>query len=223
MAKILVVEDEEDLASVVRDWLVRDNHTVEIVDDGEAALESLIIHKFDLVVLDLMLPKLNGLEICRRYRAKGGDAHILMLTAQSSLDDREAGLDIGADDYLPKPFELRELVARVRALLRRPFARVPEIVTLGDLEIDTRQARVTKSGIEVKLVPKELDLLLFLVRHSGQPFTAEALLERVWSSSATPLPETVRTHVKTLRKKIDTPGKPSVITHVPGFGYKLQL
>ncbi len=222
MAKILVVEDEEDLASVVRDWLVRDNHTVEVVDDGEAALEDLMMHKFDLVVLDLMLPKLNGLEICRRYRAKGGDAHILMLTAQSSLDDREAGLDIGADDYLPKPFELRELVARVRALLRRPSARVPETVTLGELVIDIRQARVTKCGAEVKLVPKELDLLLFLVRHPGQHFTAEALLERVWSSSATPLPETVRTHVKTLRKKIDTPGKPSVITHVPGFGYKLE-
>ena len=223
MAKILVVEDEEHVASVIKDWLVRERHVVEVIDDGEMALQILLLSRFDLVVLDLMLPGMPGMEVCRRYRASGGDAHILMLTAQSSLDAREAGLDIGADDYLSKPFELRELVARVRALLRRPAARVPDVLNVGNLEVDLRQAKVFRDGNEIKLVPKEFDLLVFLLRHPGQCFSAEALLERVWVSSSTALTETVRTHIKTLRKKIDSSGQPSVIQHIPGYGYKIEI
>lgn len=223
MAKILVVEDEEDVASVVREWLERDQHVVETVNNGEDALTSLRFSKYDLIILDLMLPRVHGMEICRNYRSSGGDAHVLMLTAQSSLDAREAGLDVGADDYLTKPFALRELVARVRALLRRPAARIAEVIEVGNLTVDPAQSKVFKEGIEVRLVPKEFDLLMFLVRHRGQCFTAESLLARVWPSSSTPLTETVRTHVKTLRKKLDSKGQPSVIMHIPGFGYKLGI
>jgi DNA-binding response OmpR family regulator len=194
-----------------------------VIEDGEKAIQCLLMSKFDLVVLDLMLPGMPGMEVCRRYRASGGDAHILMLTAQSSLDAREAGLDIGADDYLAKPFELRELVARVRALLRRPAARVPDILSVGNLVVDLRQAKVFRNDTEIKLVPKEFDLLVFLLRHPGQCFSAEALLERVWISSSTALTETVRTHIKTLRKKIDLAGHPSVVQHIPGYGYKIEI
>lgn len=222
MAKILIVEDEEDLASVINDWLDRDHHTVEIVDDGQTAMESLLVNKYDLVILDLILPRLHGLEVCRQYRTHGGDAHILMLTAQSSLDAKEMGLEVGADDYLPKPFELRELIARVRALLRRPCARVPDVQKAGDLLVDMRQSKVFKNGVEIRLVPKEFELLVFLIRHPGQYFTAEALLDRVWLSSATSQPETVRTHIKTLRKKIDSGNQQSNIQHVPGYGYKFE-
>lgn len=223
MAKILVVEDEEDLSSVITEWLVKDHHVVESVDDGAEALERLAVSKFDLIVLDLMLPGKNGMEVCRGYRARGGDAHVLMLTAQSSLDAKEAGLNAGADDYLAKPFELRELVARVRALLRRPSARIPDLVCIGDLTIDMRQAKVFRHGAEIRLVPKEFDLLAFLIRHHGQCFSAEALLERVWCSTSTPLTETVRTHVKTIRKKIDSTDRQSLIQHIPGYGYKFEL
>ncbi|PZM85157.1 MAG: DNA-binding response regulator [Candidatus Melainabacteria bacterium] len=223
MAKILVVEDEEDLSSVITEWLVRDHHVVESVDNGADALELLAVNKYDLIVLDLMLPELSGMEVCRRYRAKGGDAHVLMLTAQSSLDAKEAGLNAGADDYLSKPFELRELVARVRAMLRRPSARIPDLISVGELTIDLRQAKVFRHGAEIRLVPKEFDLLAFLIRHHGQCFSAEALLERVWCSSSTPLTETVRTHVKTIRKKIDSADRQSLIQHIPGYGYKFEL
>lgn len=223
MAKILVVEDEEDLSSVITEWLVKDHHVVESVDNGAAALDLLSVNKFDLIVLDLMLPGRTGMEVCSTYRARGGDAHVLMLTAQSSLDAKEAGLNVGADDYLAKPFELRELVARVRALLRRPSARIQDVISVGDLTIDMSQAKVFKQGKEVRLVPKEFDLLAFLIRHKGQCFSAEALLERVWCSSSTPLTETVRTHVKTIRKKLDSADGQSLIQHVPGYGYKFEL
>jgi DNA-binding response OmpR family regulator len=223
MAKILVVEDEEDLSSVITEWLVKDHHVVESVDNGAEALDLLAVNKYDLIVLDLMLPELSGMEVCRRYRAKGGDAHVLMLTAQSSLDAKEAGLNAGADDYLSKPFELRELVARVRAMLRRPSARIPDLISVGELTIDLRQAKVFRHGAEIRLVPKEFDLLAFLIRHHGQCFSAEALLERVWCSSSTPLTETVRTHVKTIRKKIDSADRQSLIQHIPGYGYKFEL
>lgn len=223
MAKILVVEDEEDLSSVISDWLVKHHHVVESTDDGADALDRLSVCKYDLIVLDLMLPGRGGMDVCRQYRSRGGDAHVLMLTAQSSLDAKEAGLNAGADDYLAKPFELRELVARVNALLRRPSARVPDLVSVGDLTIDLRQAKVFRHGAEIRLVPKEFDLLAFLIRHHGQCFSAEALLERVWCSSATPLTETVRTHIKTIRKKIDSSDRQSLIQHIPGYGYKFEI
>lgn len=222
MAKILVVEDEHDLSGPIRDWLTRENHLVEVVDNGAVALDYLRVNKYDLVVLDLMLPVLSGMEVCRQFRDRGGTTPILMLTARSAVDEKEAGLDAGADDYLTKPFHLKELAARVRALLRRPTPLTGNVYKLADLVVDTAGRTVTKQGQEVHLVPKEYSLLEFLVRHAGQVFSADALLERVWESDSNAMPDTVRTHIKTLRKKIDSPDLESIIQTVHGVGYKIE-
>ncbi len=218
MAKILVVEDEKDMADAIKDSLARLYHTVEVAYDGVQALHILQFAKFDLIVLDLMLPHVDGFEICRRYRASGGDAHILMLTAKSALDDKEKGLSIGADDYLCKPFELREFIARVNALLRRSQGRLPDLVNCHGWTVDLFTAKATKDDISLQLSPKEFDLLVFLMRHPGVSFTAEALLERIWSSSSMSSPEAVRTCIKTLRQKLGA----SVLLHTPGYGYSFN-
>jgi DNA-binding response OmpR family regulator len=222
MAKILIVEDELDLAGPVRDWLARESNTVEIVADGSEALECLRLYKYDVIILDLMLPGLNGMEICRQFRARGGTTPILMLTAKGSVEDKEAGLDIGADDYLTKPFSLKELAARVRALLRRPPDVSSNILTVADIALDPSANNVTKAGKEIHLLPKEFSLLEFFMRHPNQVFSAEALIDRVWQSDSDALSDTIRTHIKTLRRKIDSKGKPSLIATVHGVGYKLE-
>jgi len=223
MAKILVVEDERDLSEPIKEWLGREGHIVEVVDNGVLALDCLRVNKYDVVILDLMLPGVNGMEVCRRFRDKSGVTPILMLTAKAEIEDKEAGLDAGADDYLTKPFHLKELSARVRALLRRPQPVTGNVYTLDDLIIDTSRRLVTKQGRELHLLPKEYSLLEFLARHNRQIFSAEALLERVWNSEAAVMPETVRTHIKTLRRKIDTPDRPSIIQTVHGIGYKIEI
>lgn len=222
MAKILVVEDEFYLSEPVREWLVHENHTVEVVADGLEALEYLKIYKYDLVVLDIMLPGMNGVDICRQFRAGGGQTPIIMLTSKAALDDKERGLDSGADDYLTKPFHLKELAARIRALLRRPAVPQGNVLRISDIELDPRASRVTKGGEEVRLLPKEFSLLEFLMRHPNQVFSAEALIDRVWQSDTEAYSDTVRTHIKTLRKKLDTEGQPSIINTVHGVGYKLE-
>jgi DNA-binding response OmpR family regulator len=222
MAKILVVEDEPDLAGPIRDWLSTENHLVEIVDNGNLAVDYLRVNKYDLIVLDLMLPGMGGMDVCRWFREHAGTTAILMLTAKGSIEDKEAGLDAGADDYLTKPFHLKELAARIRALLRRPAQVSRRSYQIGDLEIDTAKRLVRKQDREVHLLPKEYSLLEFLVRHAGQIFSAEALLERVWASDSSAMPETVRTNIKTLRKKIDTAGRASIISTVHGIGYKIE-
>jgi len=222
MAKILVVEDEQDLSGPVRDWLGREHHLVEVVDNGPDALDRLRIYKYDVVILDLMLPGLSGMEVCRRFRSAGGTTPILMLTAKTTVEDKEAGLDAGADDYLTKPFHLKELSARVRALLRRPAPVSGNVLNVRSLVLDTSACRVTKDGHELHLLPKEFSLLEFLMRHPNQVFSADALLDRVWASDTSALPDTVRTHIKTLRKKIDDEDSPSFIRTIHGVGYKLE-
>lgn len=222
MAKILVIEDERDLSGPIKDWLTNESHLVEIVDNGNLAVDYLRVNKYDVIVLDLMLPGMGGMEVCRWFREHAGITPILMLTAKSSIEDKEAGLDAGADDYLTKPFHLKELSARIRALLRRPAAVTGQIYQVHDLQLDSAKRLVTKQGKELHLLPKEYSMLEFLVRHAGQAFSAEALLERVWSSDSSAMPETVRTNIKTLRKKIDTPGRSSIIHTVHGIGYKIE-
>lgn len=218
MAKILVLEDEKDMADAIKDSLVRLNHTVDVFYDGADGIRVLEFSKFDLIVLDLMLPHVDGFEICRRYRTHGGDAHILMLTAKSALDDKERGFMIGADDYLCKPFALREFIARVTTLLRRPQVRLPEVIEIKSWHVDLRTAVATNSDATIQLSPKEFDLLLFLYRYPSVSFSAEALLERVWSSTSTSSAEAVRTVVKTLRQKLGN----SIVQHIPGFGYSFN-
>jgi DNA-binding response OmpR family regulator len=170
-----------------------------------------------------MLPELSGMEVCRRYRQTKGKTPILMLTAKNSVEDKEAGLDAGADDYLTKPFNMKELAARVRALIRRASDHPNNMYKLRDIEIDASEFRVTKAGSEIHLLPKEFRLLEFLVRHPHQVFSAEDLLASVWESDTSALLDTVRGHIKRLRKKLDTPGETSIISTVYGIGYRIEL
>jgi two-component system, OmpR family, response regulator MprA len=222
VSKILVVEDESDLADQIRDWLVREQHLVEVVYNGSAALDRLVSSKYDAIILDWMLPGIEGLEVCKRFRAAEGKTPILMLTARSRLDDKEMGLDAGADDYLSKPFHLRELSARLRAILRRTSATPTSLCKIGDLEIDLSARRVMKGEKEIHLEPKEFNLLEFLARNARRTFSAEALLSRVWESDSAASPDAIRTYIKSLRRKLDTPGLPSIITTVHGVGYRLE-
>ncbi|MBS2009838.1 MAG: response regulator transcription factor [Cyanobacteria bacterium SZAS TMP-1] len=221
MAKILIIEDEADIARLVQGWLAREQHLVEIAGDGLEGLIRMETNRYDVVILDVMLPSLNGLEICRRYRMGGGASGIIMLTAKGHVDDTEAGLDAGADDYMTKPFQLKELAARVRAVLRRNHVQTRDVVRFHDLEIDTRRYRITKDGKEVHLLPKELRLLEFFVRHPDTVFSSEDLLASVWESDTAAHNDTVRGHIKRLRQKLDTAGRGSIVDTIHGVGYKL--
>ncbi|HEY9773227.1 MAG TPA: response regulator transcription factor [Planktothrix sp.] len=220
MAKILIVEDEVDLAELMANWLRKEQHLVELVFHGEDALQMVQINHYDLMILDLMLPGLDGLEICHRYRAGRGAMPILMVTARSSVRDKEIGLDLGADDYLTKPFDLKELAARVRAMLRRGDSK-GDRYCIGDVVIELGKHRVEKNGVETRLLPQEYRLLEFFVRHPQHVFSAEQLLESVWESDSVAV-DSVRGHIQRIRKKLDTPGAESIISTVHGLGYKVD-
>lgn len=223
MAKILLVEDEVELGAVVSEWLGDDHHLVEIAHDGTEGLRLVQTVLYDLIILDLMLPGVSGMEICRQVRSAGSPTPILILTARSSISDKEAGLDSGADDYLTKPFHLRELSARVRALLRRPANVASTVFRVGDLALDRNNCAVMRNDSElIPLHPKEYSLLEFLMSNPGKLFSPDDLIDRIWGSDSTVVPETVRTYIKTLRKKIDLPNKASLIQNIRGMGYKLE-
>lgn len=223
MAKILIVEDEFDLSEPIRAYLTHEHHLVEVVNDGLEAAERLRFYKYDLIILDWMLPGMQGVEVCKNFRANGGTTPILMLTSRRQTNDKIQGLDSGADDYLTKPFEVQEISARVRALLRRPQPVNSNVLKVRNLILETSTFKVTRDTTEIALLPKEFALLEFFMRHPNQVFGAEALLDRVWSSESEASPETIRTYIKRLRQKIDTnDGQPSIISTVHGVGYKLE-
>jgi len=229
VATILLVEDEPTLLATIAFNLRRDGHRVLTAADGEAAL-ALVGEAPELVVLDVMLPKLDGFEVCRQLRQRSA-VPVLMLTAKTDEVDRVVGLELGADDYMTKPFSMRELLARVKALLRRrdllraELDRQPamtgERLAAGDLEIDIAGHRVAKSGTPVSLTPKEFDLLAFLVRHRGQVFSAMRLLEQVWGYERAYDARTVPVHIRSLREKLEEePSRPRRIETVRGVGYR---
>ncbi|HEY9678034.1 MAG TPA: response regulator transcription factor [Drouetiella sp.] len=222
MAKILLVEDEKDISEAVKDWLAEEHHLVESVDTGTDALEKIQKHNYDLIILDLSLPGMNGMEVCSKYRADGGSAPILMLTAKKSLLAKEAGLDAGSDDYMTKPFQLRELSARVRALLRRPATQPVSQFKAGNLVLDRTACKVTNNGAEVHLLPKEFSLLEYFMRNPNKVASVDDLLDQVWGSETNVVPETVRSTMRSLRQKIDSPGGQSYIRTVHGVGYRLE-
>lgn len=222
MPKILVVEDDQDLTVMIRDLLVHEKHTVEVVHNGEDAREHLKMSKYDLLILDWALPDATGVEILKDFRAAGGLTPALFLTGRSSIADKEAGLDSGADDYLTKPFHMRELSARVRALLRRPARFVNKTLKVRDLELFPLDHRVLKDGKEIKLHPKEFALLEFLMRHPGQIFSGEALLSHVWRSDSTASIDTVRQSLARLRQGIEGDKQNPIIRTIYGVGYKLD-
>jgi DNA-binding response OmpR family regulator len=222
MAKILLVEDERELADVVLDCLKAQNFLVDHVENGREALDRLKFFQYDLVVLDWQLPGMAGIDVCSQFRSMGGATPILMLTGKRTVDDKEAGFEAGADDYLTKPFQARELVARLKALLRRPAAVISKNLKARNLELDPTTHKVTKDGQEITLLPKEFALLEFFMRHPNQVFNAEAIVDRVWSTDADTSSAAVRINVTRLRNKIDSVGQPSFISTVHGVGYRFD-
>jgi DNA-binding response OmpR family regulator len=221
MAKVLIVEDDKQLSALIVDWLTGEKYATEAVYKGTDGLERLKFYKYDVVILDWDLPGLSGVEVCRQFRDEGGTTPILMLTGKKEITDKAEGLDSGADDYLTKPFDVIELSARLRALLRRTNNVTKTVLSAGNLSLDPSSRTVTLCGNEVDLQPKEYSLLEFLLRHPNQPFNAEAIMDRVWTASSDAAPDTVRLHVMRLRNKIDEPGKESIIRTIHRVGYML--
>ncbi|MTV47583.1 response regulator [Heliobacillus mobilis] len=229
MAKILVVEDDQHILELVRFNLEKEGHEVETAMDGEAALERLQEDLPDAIILDLMMPRLDGLEVCRRVRSRARSAHlpILMLTAKGEEVDKVIGLEMGADDYMTKPFSPRELTARIKALLRRTL-RTTETkpggsMQIGELAVDTERYEVRVNGQKQELTPKEFELLRWLASHPGKVFTREFLLERIWGYDFFGDSRTVDVHIRHLRQKIERdPGNPRYIETVRGVGYKFH-
>lgn len=222
MAKVLLAEDDPDILSNVSDWLRTEKYTVDAVKTGSDALEHLKFYEYDVIILDWNMPGITGVNVCSQYRASGGKTPILMLTGRDKVIEKAEGLDAGADDYLTKPFDVIELSARLRALLRRPKNVQENLIRFGHVQINTVAREVTVAGNSVVLLPLEYALLEFLIRYPNQVFSHSTLVERVWKSDSIATAESVRTYVMSLRKKIAVSGQPSIIKTVHGLGYKLQ-
>ena len=225
-SRILLVEDEPGLVLTVSDLLSTEGHEVESAADGETGLGKAVTGKFDLVILDIMLPRKTGFDVCRELRQKGIDVAILMLTAKTQVVDRVVGLKLGADDYLTKPFDPAELLARVEALLRRVQKenRIPvQSFQFGDVEIDFERAVLSKAGQPVTLASKELQLLRYLVDNRGRVVPREELLQNVWEYSSDVSSRTIDVHVAWLRQKLeDNPQNPKHIHTIRGKGYRFS-
>ncbi|CAN5504214.1 response regulator transcription factor [soil metagenome] len=225
MANILFVEDDKDLTEMVNDWLSADGYTVEIVHDGNKGWEVLSKGKFDLIILDWHLPGgLSGPEICRKYRDSDGKSPVIMLTGRTEIAEKEQGFDAGVDDYLTKPFNLKELSARLRALLRRPPNKLSNIASNGEIEIDLVKRIVTKSGAKVQLLPKEFDLLEYFMLRPDEEVTVNALIQRISSPSNKATPESLEDSINGLRQKLDDSQdqSTSIIISIPKVGYGLR-
>ena len=219
--KILLIEDEAGIASLITRGLENAGYDVERVADGEAGLTQALDHTYGLLILDLMLPKRDGWQVCEELRARGRTVPILMLTARDAVDDRVRGLETGADDYLPKPFDFRELLARVQALLRRDRVHRARRIRVADLEIDTAQRRVMRAGAEIGLSHREYELLEALASHESQVLTREVIQERIWMDEDS-YSNTVDVYIGMLRKKIDAGHDVKLIQTVRGTGYTLR-
>ena len=228
--KILVVEDNKDLAQLLKIHLSDLSYKVELAFDGDSGLAKAESENYDLIILDLMLPGIDGLEICRRLRQKPAYTPILMLTSKSTELDRVLGLEMGADDYVTKPFSIRELMARVKAIFRRidelKFDRQgnkPQVISTEDLVIDPEKRKVSLKGKPINLTAKEFDLLLFFSQHPGRVFTRSQLLDDVWGYGHDGYEHTVNSHINRLRAKIEeNPSQPLYILTVWGVGYKFS-
>lgn len=220
--RILVVEDESAIATAVRSILGSADHAVDVAATGPEAITWSAAYPYDLVVLDVVLPGFDGFEVCRRLRSAGSTMPILMLTARDQVEDRVRGLDAGADDYLAKPFAAAELLARVRALLRRGSSPREPILTVGDLEVDPASHDVRVAGRSVRLTAKEFALLEVLARHPGQVFAQERLIDALWDADFAAGSNVVEVYIHSLRRKIDAGRRDGRIETVRGSGYRLR-
>ena len=220
--RILLVEDEPRMANVIARGLREQSYAVDLAEDGEAALYQTSINDYDLIVLDVLLPQRDGFEVCRELRARGDSTPVLMLTARATVDDRITGFEAGADDYLTKPFSFRELLARVRALLRRDAQLRPDVFQLDDLIVDTGSHRVTRASREIDLTAKEYALLEFLAQRAGQLVSRTEIAAHVWDDSFDPFSNTIEVYMNRLRKKIDDAHAVKLLHTRRGEGYILE-
>jgi DNA-binding response OmpR family regulator len=221
--RILLVEDERVAAEVLAKGLREHAYAVDVASDGAAALDHAATNDYDLIILDVLLPRVSGVEICGRLRADGLTVPILMLTARGEPDERVAGLDAGADDYLSKPYHFPELLARVRALLRRGPALAPSVLALQDLTVDTRARRVERGGRAIPLTTKEYALLEYLARRQGDVVGRADIAEHVWDDSFDPLSNSIEVYIQRLRRKIDDGQAVKLIQTRRGAGYSLDV
>lgn len=221
--KVLLVEDDHRISSVVRRGLEQEGFIVDVAFNGETGLDMALEDGFDILILDLMLPLLDGLEVCKRLRAKGNQTPILMLTAKSEVSDKVVGLTVGADDYLAKPFSFAELLARIKALRRRSRKLQADILKFDDLKLNRNTFEVTRAGKQVELSKKEFLLLEYLLLNSNKTVTKEQIINKVWEFDTDILPNTVEVYIGYLRNKLEKPFKKSkpLIKTIRGFGYKI--
>jgi two-component system alkaline phosphatase synthesis response regulator PhoP len=223
MPKVVIVEDDAAMAAALKDGFTYEGYEIELARDGEAGLKLAREASPDVVILDVMLPKMSGLDVCKRLRAEGSALPIIMLTARGQEIDKVVGLKLGADDYVTKPFGFMELIARVEAVLRRSSGAVKtaEVYGFGDVVVDFKKAEVKKRGEPVEITARELKLLRYFIEHRGEVVPRERLLDQVWEYDDVPLTRTVDMHVAKLRKKIETdPADPKFIVTVHRMGYK---
>lgn len=220
--RILIVEDEAGVAGFVEQGLTEAGYAVDVARDGSEGLEYALAFEYDVMVLDIMLPKMNGLDLLHEIRDKRVKAPVLLLTARDGVDDRVKGLDVGADDYLVKPFAFPELLARIRALLRRPPLQSGNLLSMNDLEMDVTQREVRRAGKKIELSPREFSLLELLLRHPNQVLTRTQIVEHVWNFDFYGDTNVVDVYIGYLRRKIDSGFVPPLIQTVRGVGYRLS-
>lgn len=221
--RILIVEDEHKIANSIKKGLEQESYAVDVAFDGQEGYDLAVSEDYDFIILDILVPSLDGIQICSKLREKQIHIPILMLTAKGQVNDKVAGLDAGADDYLTKPFAFEELIARIRALARRPKNSTGTILTLEDLTLNTTSYEVRRNGTLIRLTAKEYALLEYLLRHTNQVIKKEQIINHIWDYDADVLPNTVEVYVGYLRNKIDKPfpTQPALIHTVRGFGYKV--
>jgi DNA-binding response OmpR family regulator len=221
--RILVIEDDADLAQFVSKGLTEERYAVDVAADGEEGLDLALANPYDLLIIDIMLPKLDGLTVCRRLREAGNKAPVLLMTARNTVEDKISGFDMGADQFLAKPFSFAELLARIRALLRRgsPQAELMHL-KVTDLHLDVLSRRVWRAGTEIVLTNKEFALLEYLLRNRNRVLTRTSIINHVWGLTHDPMTNIVDVHIRALRSKIDRPSSPSLIRTVRGVGYMLE-
>jgi DNA-binding response OmpR family regulator len=222
--RILVVEDEHRIANSIKKGLEQEAYAVDVSYDGEEGLDYASTEDYDLIILDRMLPKIDGVTVCKKLREQKNHTPILMLTAKGQVEDKVVGLDSGADDYMVKPFAFEELLARIRALKRRPQGELSNVLQINDLILNTQTFQVKRGDKEIKLSQKEFSLLEYLMRSPNKTLTKDQIINHVWDYDSNILPNTVEAFIKQLRQKIDRsfPDKVSLIQTVRGFGYKIS-